>query len=143
MRANKIAPLGQVLLDAGLVTSRQLEEALSAQRRSGTFLGETLISLGAVKAKDLGPLLAESLGLSYVNPRECEITQEIVDLVQESFIRERRVLPLREEDGRLVVAMVDPLDLSVLDDLKLITGMPVVPVLSLERELMPARKSVV
>jgi len=130
--------LGQALLQAGLITARQLEEALATQRRTGAFLGETLVILGHLKPKDIGPLLAETLGVTYVNPRECEVNQEIVDLVPESYIRRHLVMPLQVEDGRLHVAMADPLNLSVLDDLKLIAGMPAVPHLSMERELLAA-----
>ena len=137
-RQGPVRRLGERLLDKGILTTEQLEQGLAAQQRSGALLGEALVSLGVLKPKDLGPVLAEALGVEYVNPRECEIEQEIVDLVPESFIRERRVLPLRIEEGRLLVATADPLNLVVLDDLKLIAGMPVVPLLSLERDLLAA-----
>jgi type IV pilus assembly protein PilB len=130
--------LGERLLEAGLLTAEQLDQGLGAHRRSGTPLGETLITLGLLQPKDLGPLLAQSLGVSYLNPREVEVDDRLIDSIPESFVRERRVLPFRIEDGRLFVATADPLDLSVLDDLKLIAGMPVVAVLSMERELLAA-----
>ena len=130
--------LGERLLDGGLLTTQQLEQALLAQHRTGTPLGETLVALGMLKPRDVGPVVAQALGVDYVNPRDHDVQQEIVDLVPESFIRGRRVMPLRIEDGRLYVSTADPLDLSVLDDLKLIAGMPVVPLLSLERDLLAA-----
>jgi type IV pilus assembly protein PilB len=130
--------LGEWLLDNGLLTTQQLEQALVAQQRSGALLGETLVTLGLVKSKDLGPVLGQALGVEYINPRDCDVEQAIVDLIPESFIRERHVMPLRIEGGRLYVATSDPLNLSVLDDLKLIAGMPVVPLLSLERDLLAA-----
>ncbi len=133
--ANRI---GDRLVTQGLLTPTQLEQALAAQRRSGGFLVETLVTLGLVKAKEAGPVLAQALGVPYVNPRECEVTPEAVDLVPESFLRQHTVLPLRTEEGRLQVAMADPLDLSVLDDLKLIVGAPIVPALSMERDLLAA-----
>ena len=123
-------------MSQGLLTAQQLEQALAAQRRTGAFLGETLVTLGLVKTRDIGPVLAEALGVAYLNPRECEIEREVVDLAPESFIRQHTVLPVRVEEGRLHVAMADPLDLSVLDDLKLISGLPVVPLLSMERDLL-------
>ena len=130
--------LGQQLLTAGFISERQLEEALTTQRRTSGLLGETLVTLGHLRPSILGPILAKALGVGYVNPRECEILQGVVDLVPESFIRTHRAMPLRVEEGRLFVAMVDPLNLSGLDDLKLVTGMPVVPLLSMERDLMAA-----
>jgi type IV pilus assembly protein PilB len=131
-------PLGQLLLSAQLITQRQLDEALAVQRSTGAFLGDTLVSLDHVKAKDVGPILAQELRVEYVNPRESEVSEEVMDVVPESFSRQHRVMPLRAENGRLYVAMRDPLNLSVLDDLKLIAGMPVVAALSMERELMAA-----
>jgi len=130
--------LGEALTTAGVITPGQLEEGLSTQRHNGTFLGETLVTLGHVMPKEIGPLLADSLGVGYVNPRECEVPQEVVDLVPEDFIRQHLMLPLRVEEGRLYVAMVDPLNLSGLDDVKIITGLPAIPLLSMERDLLAA-----
>jgi len=130
--------LGQRLIERGLVTPEQLDHGLAAQQRSGCFLGEMLVGLGYVKPKDLGPVLAQALGVVYVDPREVEVAAEIVDLIPESFIRKHLVVPLKVEEGRLHVAMADPLNLSVLDDIKLIAGMAVIPMLSMERELLAA-----
>ncbi|HUW08711.1 MAG TPA: ATPase, T2SS/T4P/T4SS family, partial [Anaerolineae bacterium] len=131
-------PLGQLLLGAQLISQRQLDEALAVQRSTSAFLGDTLVSLDHVKAKDVGPILARELRVEYVNPRDSEVTDEVMDVVPESFSRQHAVMPLRAENGRLYVAMRDPLNLSVLDDLKLIAGMPVVAALSMERELVAA-----
>ena len=129
--------LGERLVERGVVTRQQLDQALSAQSAGGgRFLGEILITLGMAKTREVGPVLAEALGVPYVNPRECVIEQQFVDLVPESFLRQHTVMPLRVEEGRLHVAMADPLDLSVLDDLKLMVGRPIAPALSLERELL-------
>ena len=131
-------PLGQLALQAQLITQRQLDEALAVQRSTGAFLGDTLVSLDHVKAKDIGPILARELRVEYVDPRESEVAEEVMDVVPESFSRQHGVMPLRVENDRLYVAMRDPLNLSVLDDLKLIAGMPVVAALSMERELLAA-----
>ncbi|MFB3880105.1 MAG: GspE/PulE family protein [Armatimonadota bacterium] len=130
--------LGECLVDEGLLTPEQVDQGLAAQRRLGSPLGETLISLGLVKPNDLGPILARSLGVTYLNPRDAEVDDSLVDTVPESFIREHRILPLRVEDGHLFVATADPLDLGVIDDLKLIVRQPVVAVLSMERDLLAA-----
>ncbi len=131
-------PLGQLLMGAQLITQRQLDEALAVQRSTGAFLGDTLVSLDHAKARDVGPLLARELRVEYVNPRDSQVAEEVMDVVPESFSRQHGVMALRVENGRLHVAMRDPLNLSVLDDLKLIAGMPVVAALSMERELLAA-----
>jgi len=130
--------LGEALVEAGLLTPEQVDRGLEAQRRLGAPLGETLVSLGLVKANDVGPILARSLGVTYVNPRGVEVDDSLIDRVPESFIRERRILPLRIEEGQLFVASADPLDLGMIDDLKLIVRLPVVAVLSMERDLQAA-----
>ena len=124
-------PLGQLLLGAQLITQRQLDEALAVQRSTGAFLGDTLVSLDHVKAKDVGPLLARELRVEYVNPRDSEVAEEVMDAVPESFSRQHAVMPLRVDNGRLYVAMRDPLNLSVLDDLKLIAGILIIASLAI------------
>ncbi len=131
--------LGERLVERGLVTRQQLEQALSTQSAGGgRFLGETLVALGLVKTREVGPVLAEALGMPYANPRDCDVERQVVDLVPESFLRQHTVMPLRVEEGRLHVAMADPLDLSVLDDLKLICGLPVAAVLIQKKDLHAA-----
>jgi type IV pilus assembly protein PilB len=130
--------LGQLLLEEKLISQRQLDEALAVQRSTGAFLGDTLVTLDHVKSKDVGPILARLLRVEYVDPREVEVEEAVMDVVPESFSRQHGVMPLRIEEDRLHVAMNDPLNLSVLDDLKLIAGKPVVAALAMERELMAA-----
>ncbi len=132
-------PLGELLVEAGLITPTQLRHALGIQSGGNAgFLGQILINLSYITPRDLGRFLSDTLGISYVDLSETEINPEAVRLLPESLIRERMVLPLRMDDENLWLAMVDPLDLDVTDTVGLQTGRRVVPLLSFSSELLPA-----
>lgn len=127
--------LGERLIEKGWITHAQLEEVLKLQRASGGLLGDILLEMGAVTSAQLGEALEEVYGVPYVQLSNTTIDSAAVQLVPESVAREKKVLPLRVEEDRLVTAMVDPLDLSAIDALRHLTGKRIVPVVVSEREL--------
>jgi len=127
--------LGQCLLDSGLISEDQLQAALERQRQTGELLGETLLQMGLLDSKAIGRTLAETLGVSYVDLTETTIDLQVLELIPEHFQRRHRVLPYKIEENRLYVAMRDPLDVMVIDDLHLMSGMKIVPQLALESEI--------
>ena len=110
--------LGEILQQKGLLDEGQLGQALEMQRRSGEKLGEALVKLGLVSADDIANALSEHLSIPRVDPRVCYITKEVVGLVPEPFIRNQQVLPIELDDRILTVAMVDPLNIMVIDELR-------------------------
>ncbi len=132
-------PLGELLVEAGLVSSAQIRHALGTQSSGNTsFLGQVLIGLGYITARDLGRFLSETLSIPYVDLSETEINPEAVRLLPEALIRERQILPIRADAENLWLAMADPLDLDVTDSVGLQTGRRVIPLLSFASELLPA-----
>ncbi|MES4792260.1 MAG: hypothetical protein C4321_04100, partial [Chloroflexota bacterium] len=130
--------LGERIVAEGWITSAQLEAALEVQKRSGGFLGQTLVAMGYVTPAQLGAILEETYGVPYVDLAVTRIDPDTVRLIPEEMARRQLVLPLRVEDDRLVAAMVDPLDLATIDQLRLLAGRRVAPVLTTERELLRA-----
>jgi type IV pilus assembly protein PilB len=130
--------LGERLLSAGLVTDDQLAEALQQQKYQGARLGQIIIELGLAKSKDVARILEETTGIPYVDVSDYALSPESVSLVPEWMIRRHSLLPLQVNDGTLEVAMVDPLNLAVVDDLKLLTGRRIFPRLAMEREMLQA-----
>ena len=100
--------LGESLIQATLITTEQLEEALAIQKNSGARLGEILVSLGYIHYLTLYQHIAELLGIPFINLREepCDTTLLETDIAQ-SFL-DLRVLPWRKENGRLLVAITEP-----------------------------------
>jgi type IV pilus assembly protein PilB len=131
--------LGEVLLERRLITPQQLAHALEVQAKNGSreFLGNLLVSLGYVPAREMGGMLQQISGVPYVDLARETIDPTAARLLPEEMVRERLVLPLRADETQVWLAMVDPLDLDTIDAVRLQTGRSVVPLLALPGELMP------
>jgi type IV pilus assembly protein PilB len=134
----KIKELSDVLLEEGLVTEQQLEQAAVEQDRLGRSLGRVLIDLGLVKEADLVAALARQVGLDYVDLGDHQIDPAAASLVSDQVARRYRVLPIGFEDSRLVVAMSDPSNVFALDDIRTITGLEVKPVVATAADIEAA-----
>ncbi len=132
------ALLGQRLIDAGLIGEEQLGIALDKARTHGGFLGDTLVQLGFATSERVGRLLSQIINVPYVDLSVYAIDPEAVAMINESYARQNRVLPISKRPGQLIVAMTDPLNVSILDDLHLMTGLRIVPTLSLEVDIQGA-----
>lgn len=126
------AILGRILIDQGALTPPALERALAAQPGTNRRIGDLLASSGVVDAEAVARALATQLGLEYVAP-PLETEESARDLVRPSLARARRVLPIEASPRALRLAMVDPLDLGTLDDVRFAAGRRVDPVVASER----------
>ena len=127
--------VGDDLLAEGRITANQLEEARRRGRTDGRGVGGALVALGYVGAGDLARALSEGLGVELVEPTERDVEPGAAGLVNEKVLRRHGALPLRLEDGRLVVAMADPTNLYAFEDLAMLSGYPVTPVVAAEDRL--------
>lgn len=131
--------IGEILCQLGIITPSQLEEALEKQKTEGGKLGEILISLGYVTEEVLLAFLGKQYGLVYVNISEYgEVPEDVLKIVPENIVRRRKVFPLKKDDKTLTVALCDPLDIFVIDDLKLLTGYDIKPVITSPQEIKNA-----
>ncbi len=122
--------LGTILVQRSNLTENQLGRALSYQSESGARLGEALMKLGYVTDEQLAEALAAQKRLSVVHLGDILPDPGAVGLLTERFIRVRRVIPVDFDREALILAMVDPLDVVTLDDVRVITGLEVVPVVA-------------
>jgi type IV pilus assembly protein PilB len=130
--------LGDTLLDQGLLTEEELATALEEQLRTGERLGRTLVRLALLSESEVADALSKHLGIKRVDFSELYLSAEVVDLVPATFIMTKRVLPIEVQNGSLLVAMVDPLDITVIDDLQRLTGKMVQPLVATEEEIIDA-----
>jgi type IV pilus assembly protein PilB len=119
--------LGQFLLSEGLITEEHLARALDAQRASELPLGTVLVRQGAIHEDRLTIVLSVHLDAPVADLKHDEIDGDIARLVPEDFARRNLVLPFRKDNGHLAVAMSDPSNLALVNDVRLITGLPVIP----------------
>lgn len=129
-----VEPLGQFLLQAGLLNEYQLGEALKRHLTTGKRLGEVLIAMNLVRSYDVGKMLEKKLGVPYVCLAEREQPREAGRLFTADFVKTHRVLPMEITDGKLKLAMLDPFDIKLIDDIERTTGYRVIPGLALEDE---------
>lgn len=130
--------LGQLLIDEGLITPEQLDEALLAQKRTGRRLGATLVDLGYVTEEGIMSLLEKQLGIQRLKVDRAGIDIDAVERVPEALIKRHRVFPVGfagKDNGTLILAMVDPLNVFAIDDVEIASGLKVSPVLVSESEL--------
>jgi len=130
--------MGQKLIEAGLLCDSQLEAALERKRETGEFLGEVLIEMGLATPRIVGKVLEELISVPYVDLSEVPIDQQVLGLVAEQYQRRHRIIPFKIEEKRLYVAMSDPLNVMIIDDLNMMTGLKVMPTLALNSELNDA-----
>lgn len=130
--------LGDILKDQGLLSDQQLAVALDEQKRTGERLGQTLSRLGFVTGSQVTDALSEHLKIERVHLARRYLEPEIVDLIPASVIVSKHVLPIELQDGVLVVAMADPLDINIMDDLQRLTGKIITPVVATEEEIEEA-----
>jgi type IV pilus assembly protein PilB len=124
--------IGELLLDAGVITDAQLREALEAQQRSGGRLCYNLIRLGHLSADDLVGFLRDQFGVAAVNLERYQVPDAVLRLIPANFARERRVVPLHALGGTLTVAMVDPSRAEDIAAIREVTGLEPEPVISPE-----------
>lgn len=111
--------LGNQLVQKGLITREQLWEALRIQSKTGEKLGQILIRLGYVAKIDVMEII-ETQKESIIN-----LDPDVLRIIPAQLVKRYKVIPLRTEGKKLVVAMVDPKNVVAIDDLRLNTGMEI------------------
>jgi type IV pilus assembly protein PilB len=127
--------LGDILIREGLITRDQLTAALAEQKSSGHRLGYVLVKLGLVQEIEVTKILARQYRMPAVDLTRFEVDPKILKLVPADFTLKHVVLPLKREGRTLTVAMADPTNTGVLDDLKFITRYDLFPVIAGEYTL--------
>jgi type IV pilus assembly protein PilB len=120
--------IGEILVSEGVITTRQLEEAYRLGRQQRQGVGRILLSLGYAGQSDLAKAMARRLRLEFVELDADDVDPEVANLVDKKLLRRYGMLPLRVEDGRLVVAMKDPANLHAIEDLRMLSGYAISPV---------------
>ena len=133
--------LGEMLLKVGMITERQLQEALEGQKRNGGKLGYNLVRLGVVKEEDLTQLLSEQYGVPSINLRHFEIDSSVIQLIPSEVSQKYLVIPVNRTGATLTIAMADPTNVFAMDDIKFMTGYNVEPVVASETAIREAIES--
>jgi type IV pilus assembly protein PilB len=130
--------LGDLLVEAGKITTEELQAGLNAQRGEGGRLGTHLVRLGFMTDPELVEFLADRYGVPAVDLSELEIDESIIQLVPAEVSRKYTVLPVAKTGAKLTIAMADPTNVFAMDDIKFMTGYTVEPVVASDTALREA-----
>ncbi|MDQ3298273.1 MAG: hypothetical protein M3619_16930, partial [Myxococcota bacterium] len=113
--------LGQMLIEAGAIDEAQLRAALADQRRWGRPLGRTLVELRFIREDDLVRVLGQQLGLPSIDLDKVPIPRAVLDLVPVQLAKSHNLIAFAQQMKFLDVAMLDPTNLGIIDELRIRT----------------------
>jgi general secretion pathway protein E len=135
--------LGAILLENSSLTQQQLEEGLALQREKGIRLGEALVQLKFLRNEDILKALSIQLGIPYLTQIQPEeIPTDLVSVVPLNYAKKNEVLPMKREESSIIVAMSDPLNHYVIDDLRMLYVASIRPVIASSYEIVSAINAV-
>ncbi len=142
MAKEKYLRLGELLVQEGLISADQLEKAISTQRQEGGRLGEIVVKLGLVKEDQLVAVLGRQLNIPYFSLGTGMLKpandQGLERLIPQEFAIKNSVLALSRTLRSLTVALADPLDLILIDNLRKLTGCEVNAVVATKSDIAKA-----
>lgn len=138
MRRSGRKLIGQLLLEKGLVTQEQLDQALEAQKQSTQMIGEILVDLGYVQRQPVFQALAEQQRVPFVDLTSQAPDPRVSTLLDKDSAKRLKALPVARGDGTIRVAMAEPEDVMAHDDLKMRLQVPIEAMLADPAELTKA-----
>ena len=116
--------LTRILVQAGVVSEHQVEQAIARQAETGQRSGELLVQMGAATEEDIGWALARQMELTFIDPRPETLDHDLIHSFPEEMLRRHDALPLVREGDVVAVAFGDPTDHEAIDELTLAAGRP-------------------
>jgi type IV pilus assembly protein PilB len=130
--------IGDILIRRGVITQAQLQSALDKQAQLGgnKAIGDLLVSMSLITERARVEALGEQWGVDYANLTEVTVSSGTAQLISQDLARRYKVIPLEVIAGnKLRLAMKNPLDVFATDEIRLITGKEVVPVIATEEDI--------
>jgi len=128
-------PFGQVIKEITQLTEEDITQALQVQRGTHEPLGQLMVKMGLITERDRARALGRQWGIPFEEINADSIDPEIVNLIPRHLIHRYRALPIARQGNRITVAMSNPLDIFTIDQLRLVTGLEVDVVITVEEEL--------
>ena len=130
--------LGDILVEAGLIDQKILFKALETQKVQKKRIGQILINMGAADDEEIAKALARQLNIPFLRLSEVKIEHEILALIPPEMVENYLLIPIRKTDQGLLVAMVNPLEIYALEDLRFITGMAINIAVASQKDILAA-----
>lgn len=139
LKGTRKMKLGEALINAGLITVKELQQALERQDILGGRIDTNLVELKFIDDAKLSLFLGKFLNLPVVSSNMVNsIPEDVIDLLSKEKIEKYKLLPFKKEGHKLHVAMLNPKDIKAIDDLRFITGFDIIPYVITEIKLLDA-----
>ncbi|HPN56543.1 MAG TPA: ATPase, T2SS/T4P/T4SS family [Candidatus Omnitrophota bacterium] len=130
--------LQQILLRDNILKQEDLDRALLEQKDSGGDLSQVLVRMNLISEDDLTHILSEGLGLPPIDISRLKIDPNVVKLIPRDVAEKYQIMPVSKMGGNLTLAMADPLNIFVIDDVKALTGLSITPIIARSTQLAQA-----
>jgi len=130
--------LGELLLREKIISPEQLKGALEFQKKNSLPVGTSLVQLGYISEEEIAQALSRQLGYPYIDLDQFEVYPEVINLIPNDVAKKYNVMPIHRIRSFLTLAMVDPTDLEVIEDIRFRTGLSIQPVIASESGVMNA-----
>lgn len=127
---------GETMVELGLVTPEKLKKAKQEAGRTRESLRHVLVRLGMVDEDDIISFIEEQMCIPRIDISNYIINPKVIDLIPESFARKHLLIPLFKIGDTLTIAMVDPMDIFLIDEVRIMTNCEIEPVVAFEKDLL-------
>ncbi len=131
--------LTKVLIDRGLIKQADLDKAISIQKEKGGSLSDIIVDLGLVSRSDLMIALSHGMGIPPINLSRYKIDPSVIKLISRKIAKNYKILPISKIGNTLMLAVADPLNIILLDDIKALTGFKISPVIATDKDIAEAQ----
>jgi type IV pilus assembly protein PilB len=115
-------PLGELLIEQGIINSAQLDKCLGIQKEKGGLIGEILIENGYCKEEDVAQALTVQYGFPFLPLSNYEISPDIINTIPVKFARQNQIIPIDKIGNNLTLGMANPLNVKVVEEAERLTG---------------------
>ncbi|MCX6568883.1 MAG: type II secretion system protein GspE, partial [Candidatus Aminicenantes bacterium] len=130
--------LGELLLREKIVSVDQLKSALDFQKKNSLPVFTSLVQLGYLTEEDIAQALSRQLGYPYIDLDQFDVYPEVISLIPVDVAKKHMVMPIHRIRSFLTLAMVDPTDLEIIEDIRFRTGLSIQPVIASETGVVNA-----
>lgn len=130
--------LGEMLVKDNVITIDDLEKAISQQETSRRSLGSVLIDLGLTSEWEMAAALGKQLNVPFITLSHYEIDELVLNSIPKEIVKKYKIVPVDKTGETLTIALADPSNIYLLDELKLLTKSDIIPVISFESDINEA-----